>query len=432
MLQHLVMRAAVLVCFALSIVLLVSSGPVRADETSPEQLSTSFQILASRGREYIIGTSSYYLVEGIIKNTGNTNVKDIYVRARAYWSTGSLRAEATRLTDLKILRPGETSSFRVYVSYVAPSTIDYHVVDAIGTITTEEPQRDLIVVNDKWRIQGNRRFLEGEVLNSGHRVAASSIIANQYITLFIIVYDTSGNILEYFPWQSFDGHLNPGQTSPFALTTSIFNQVGRWEYWIQYDVLPAGLYAPYIGISDIYVTPRSYGVTVTGTATNMSDIDLTSYSVQSVFRDEEGKVVFSHSNFIYQQNKPLRAGQSQTFEALIVDDIPPYASLDVYGFSDETTHIVPPTPTPTPTRPATTTPTPTVTQTPTATATTTSTATATITPTPTYTATPTHTLTPSLTPTPTLTPTATETPIPTPPGGYRHFLYLPHIANGRE
>lgn len=406
----------------------VSAGANPRPQNTPV-LTTSFEIVVSEG--HVSSISGFYTVNGVIRNTGTANVTNVYVRARLYWTGGSLRAEGTNLTDLKILKPGETSSFSVMVSYVAPSTIDYYALDAIGTITAEEPKRDLVVVNEMWSIQDSYRYLRGEILNVGSLTTSQSTSGGPSSNIYVMIYDAQGNIMKYES-KSLSAYLNQGEKYPFFSYVSIFDQPARWEYWIQYDTLPPGTYAPQLTFSELSLEKSQYSLVLHGKMTNPTDTPVPSFWLWAVFRDDQNRVLYSTFDIMFLYNNPLLAGQTRTFEALLSGSpsaLPrTYAAMDVYASLEVTTTMQPPTPTPTSTGTSTPTLTPTRTVTPTATSTPTTTATATATPTSTATPTATPSSTPTLTPTMTTTPTIT--PFPPPPGGWPYVVGLPHIANG--
>lgn len=374
----------------------------------------SFQVMQSRGYGYEGTSYSYYIVEGILKNTGTQNAENIYVRARIYWTGGVLQGEDTSQSDVKILRPGETSPFSVWVSYCCPSLIDYYTLEVVGVPTSHEPYDDLAVVNQTLTIDGPYRQLWGEVLNTG-----TQTVNGGRFTVYTVFYDANGTMLKrdyYWPLglgTATDGHLAPGWKAPFRQDASLFDPVDSYENWIQAEVLPPGQYPVSLSAAVTSYSFNQYGsLVVLGTVTNQSDVAVESYYTYATFRNQAGEVVGFSDDFQWEQGNPVNPGETQPFEQYIYSyDIPPdYASFDVFAFTDQLTTTAPPTPTPART------PTPTVTPTRTSTPTATSTPTRT----PTATVTPTNTSTPTSTSTPTVTPTPSPTPI------VRHF-YLPLV-----
>ncbi|MFN8473766.1 MAG: FxLYD domain-containing protein [Anaerolineae bacterium] len=368
---------------------------------TPGGTSTSFTVVATRHREATLGSDTYYVVEGVIQNTGTRNVTDVYVRARLYFAGDNLRAESTDRSDLRIMKPGETSSFSVWVKYPVPSLIDYYRVDAVGIETDEQPYRGVATINELWSIDGSEQILRGELSNIGNRtVDGGDPFRNvPFAYLFTVLYDSQGQVIDYnVASLSFD-YMNPGQKQAFAVRTSLFNQVARWEHWIQYEVTPPGLYGVHVSVSNVVTSPGSSNtLTVRGQVTNQSDVTLSSYHIYVVFRDAQGRVINFARNLQWPLDNPFDPGETQSFATTVLswDLAPSYAALDVYVISDKATTLTTPLP-----------PTATYTATPRPSATATATATRTATP----------------------TPTQTPTPYPSPIGGWPFNLNLPLVAS---
>ena len=351
----------------------------------------SLEIVQSRGYSYEDPNNpSYngYVIEGIVKNTGLTNVSNVNVRARIYWSSGTLRGEATGPTFLNILQPGQTTPFIIKVLYCCPTLIDYYDVATVGVPTTAQPYNDVIVVNQQLTVRESYYYLVGELLNNGPK---SVDAGGKKLGVYAAFYDSNGRLLNVDGDYLTEGELAPGWKIPFRLSTSLFDPVQSYEIWTKAEPLAQGIYPPWLEVTNQVLTTCTYGtVCVTGNITNHSDIVVDEYYTYVVFRDSQGKVIWSVTNYEFWPEIP--PGGTVELEHRIYNtswNIPPsYAALDAYALAHFLeTNVQPPTPTatisPTPTRTPTATFSPTSTATPTPT--TPSTATPTFTPSPTAT-----------------------------------------------
>lgn len=416
-------RATVIVGLLLALTALLF-GSVDARETSSANLQQaygsdaqqpvySFQFLASRSRITTLSNNLYYVVEGVVKNSGSTNVNEVYVRAKLFSGNTQVVDGRDRI-DLTTLRPGETSSFSVYVRYDLPSIVTRYELDAVGNQTTEQPLRDLTVINDLRTVERGNHVWRGEVVNQGGRTTDSGLrFGGQSSYIFAIAYGPADQIVYYSA--SPIGLLNPGGKDPFTFLTSANDPVSRWEYWINYYVLPVGRYGAVQELTGIS-TERTAGggIAIRGQATNRSDVAMYGLDAVVVFRDAQGRVAgWSTPFFASWLNNPLRPGETRSFEASVFDFYVPasYTSIDIYSVPDQDTSVAPPAPPPTVTLTYTPSSTPSITHTPT------------------RTHTPISTGTPTLTRTVTPTPTATPTLFPTPIGGWPYMVGLPLILS---
>lgn len=386
------------------------SGPV-AQPTSEPALTYDFQFLTSKSRIDTVGSTIYYVVEGVLRNTGATNAREVRVRAKLFSALGPELTEDSEPMFLDIVTSGATSPFQVYVRY--PDTlVGRYELDAVGYETDEQPRRNVVLVNDTFSIRDGRRYWYGEWQNNDSLTVETydglGTNASQFVA---IPFNGLGQILDY--WHDNIYHyINPGGRSPFSVYTSSNNPVARWEYWVNYHVLDPGTYGNYASLENLTLVPGSFAMTARGLVTNKGDQPLQTIFFTVMFRDAQGRVLNWGRPAVF--TTPIPPGQSaQVSGNLYSHDIPSsYDHFDGYVLSDYKTSIQPPTLTPSPTLPAT------------------ATSTATDTSTPTPTASPTITPTPTVTATPTITLTPTVTLRPTPDGGYVHFAYLPHLARG--
>lgn len=331
--------------------------------TSMAEPGVSFEILQSYGYAHAASGNDYYCVAGIIQNTSTSNVEDIWIRARIFWSTGAKRGERTVNPVLPILRPDETSLFVACVEYCCPELIDYYTLDVIGVETSKEPYHDVSVVNDQEVTIGTTRRIYGEVLNTGNRV-----VDGGYLRLHAAFYDSNGQMLDWdwyyllgFDYWSPWGHLAPGWKAPFYTQTSLFNSVASRQYWIQAELLEDGLYPVHLSVThEAELGIGDWGQTVIhGMVTNNSDITVERFHSYAVFRDGLGRVVNFFRDYQSFGNEPLGPGETRGFEHTLWDVPESYAGFDMYAHCELTTTMAPPTPT------STVTPTPAVTSTPT-------------------------------------------------------------------
>jgi hypothetical protein len=372
------MRKLALVCISLCIVamlaLLPAHQPARADEVTYD-----FEVVDSYGYGYEGSSNNYYIVRGIVKNTGTTNTKNIFVRAQIFWTGGTKRGEASYQTDIEILRPGETSPFDVWVSYCCPELIDYYTLDVVGLETTEEPYESLRFIPETANVfvKESNRWLYGEMQN----------VSSDYLDrllVYVAWFDPTGRLTQVSAaFDPFSAYLGPGVKCPFADTVSIFELYGSYQVWYTSAAMEPGLYPVPLSIAVTNSYFGGYGgddFIVEGTITNNGDVSAESYDTTTVitYRDSLGRVV-DYSVDTY----PEEVGPGQTKSFRHEDISPPdeFTTFDIVVWTESTTTTQPPTPTPT----ITPTPTNTPANTPTATPTTT----------PTITPTPTNTLTPS-------------------------------------
>ena len=87
----------------LVLALLSSITCLALPQSSASSAGVSFELVASRGYAYEGSSTNYYIVEGVVRNTGTQNATNIYVRVRIYWSGGTLKGESTDGTYLAIL-----------------------------------------------------------------------------------------------------------------------------------------------------------------------------------------------------------------------------------------------------------------------------------------------------------------------------------------
>jgi YD repeat-containing protein len=276
------------------------------------------------------------VVEGIVRNDGNVNMSNVYVRVRIYWSSGTLRGETTARVDMLILQPGETSPFSAWITYCCPELIDYHTVEVMGVPTTEEPYREVAIVNESTSIDGSYREYWGEVVNTGNRSLSHKDLNTRVYTVY---YDANGRMLErdtYYP----EGHLAPSMKAPIWGSISIFEPVASYQRWIQTQPLPAGQNAIHPVITVNSIEPGQYGSLIAkGQVRNPSAVEVEAFYSYAVFRDAQGAVVGFDDDFQWDSTNPLGPRETQAFEQYISSySIPPqYASIDFYGYTDDAT-----------------------------------------------------------------------------------------------
>lgn len=417
-----------LVCLLVTVVGVVTWLP----RVNAQSEYLSFQVMQSRGYPREGSQYNYYVVEGIVKNTGNSNANNVYARVRVYWTGGTLRGEHTERVDLGILRPGETSPFSVWVSTSAPSTIDYYTIEIAGVETTLAPYRNVAVINESMVVDGTSRALLAELQDQGNR----GIDVGQYPSVSTVFFDSAGRILAYDRWNILDfwgGHIPAGGTMPFAASASIFDPVNSWQHWIQADPFPIGTYAAHITHHVQEITPDGNGgLYVRGTVTNHGTVPIDHYATFVIFRNQQGQVVGFDRDGYWAQGGALQSGETENWEQHVLPYSVPsaYHNITVHSYSSTSTTEGTITPTPTST----------FTSVPTATSTSTST------PPPTLTATPTPTrqstfgnlplvlldwylVRPTPTPTATSTRRPTATPTPTATSSSPNVVVLPnHFA----
>lgn len=373
-------------------------GPLCFPSLPESRSGVSFEVLQSKGYVYETSTDDYYIVKGILRNTGTRSATSIWIRARIYWASGNLMGENIGMASLSILRPGETSPFGIMIECLLPSLVARYTLEVVGEETYEQPYQDFRVINELWRMDSASRVLRGELLNTGNRTIDGSSSA-----IYCAFYDSAGRMLDTDWWYilGYDGNLGPQCAAPFLFIISAFDPVSSVQYWVEAKTLRQGLYPVALSVTvESAERDEDDDLIVTGRTRNDGDVSVEEYYTYVLFRDAQGRLMEYDDEY---HRGPLGAGQSASFQHKVYEWHVPagYARLEVRAYTRATTTMTPPTPAVTPTR----------------------TAAPTSTPTPTNTATP----TPTLTLTPTATPTPTQTPFPTPSGGWPYHLNLPLI-----
>lgn len=374
------------------LILLVFLATASIPRAAIAEPSVSFEIVNSRGYGYEGSSNNYYIIEGILKNTGTTNVENIYVRGKIFWESGTERGTDESNADMEILRPGETSPFDTWVNYCCPELIDHYTIDVVGTETTREPYRDVQVVNESSIVRRSNEYFYGEVLNAGNRS-----IDRSGFRLYVIFYDATGRIVDYDNI-GLGGHLASGSKVPFNVGVSLFDSATSHDYWIRAKPLEQGLYPVDLAVDVAGTTRDQYDRWVAhGTITNNSDVTVTEYKTYIVFRSEQDEIMsYSVETHYEWDTSPIPPRTTQQFEHPMWSDPPEgYEYFEAFALTEQTTSTAPPSPTPS------------------------------------LTSTPTNTMPPTLTPTatqtPTITPTGTPTSTPT-ESPYSQFAYLPYVS----
>lgn len=295
----------------------------------------SLEVVQSRG--FPDESEDYYIVKGILKNTGARNATNIYVKAEIFWDTGIKRGEATRQADINILRPGETSPFEVWVSYVVPNLIDYYTLDVAGVETTKQPYRATTITQHHLVVRDQYRYVYGEIINPGPRT-----VDGDDLSVYTVFFDSHGRLLDR-DYYNIGHSLAPSWKSPFRARTSLFNQVESYEFWIQADVFEEGVYPVELSATITETEPFLLSsLIVTGTITNNSDVSaaggLAWGRLVFVYRDSQARVEDFESSLLIADIGP---GETQLFSDLLwpPDD---YTDLQPYAFAPATTTMIPP------------------------------------------------------------------------------------------
>jgi hypothetical protein len=169
-------------------------------------------ILSDNGYVDRDSTGAYRVLVGEVQNTGSTNLRYVKIEARFYTQDGSLHSSADAYTHLKMLLPGEKSSFRI-IEATVPEVDRYRLEVVEFKETDVQPYRDLEVVSQTADTDSLGYYhVAGDVKNAGVERA-------EYATAFATCYDGRGQVVGVGegpvgtePWQ-----LGPGETASFDL-----------------------------------------------------------------------------------------------------------------------------------------------------------------------------------------------------------------------
>jgi hypothetical protein len=264
----------------------------------PQTVSSSvvISVIASCGKPYYSSINpeyNTYDVHGIVRNDGDKNATNIYVRVRIYWyQGGAVQGETTRLVEIPILRPGETSPFLADVYYRYPELIGYYTVETLGTETSTEPYQPLQIFDDYTFIDGSDLALWGEVGN-----ISPDYLIGYKTYVYVGWFNAAGQLIELEEaWRNplsryseYTIYLSPGERVPFYYPISLFDQATRYQIWTKGEALPTGLYPVYLTLENVTQTWQGSNFVVTGTIRNNSDVQSLCQTTLIVFRDNQNR-----------------------------------------------------------------------------------------------------------------------------------------------
>lgn len=193
--------------------------------TTPVPTSAPSEVKILSSSSYV-DSDGYLWIVGEVQNYTSQNVEFVEITASLFDSDTLLGTELT-YTDLRILRPGQRAPFSVLVA-TPPSGYDRYTLQVDWDTTTDQPPDGITILSHQSRAASGpgERFIEGEVRNdSGGPLESVEIVATMY--------NSAGTVVAVESGLTSSDPLAAGQTSPFEIVVSQWNNAARYELQVQ-------------------------------------------------------------------------------------------------------------------------------------------------------------------------------------------------------
>ena len=207
-------------------------APVSTPTAVPLPTNTPVPLTPVPSEVKILSSSSYVDSDGFlwivgeVQNDTSQHVEFVEIVASLFDGETLLLTEVTS-TALRILRPGQRAPFRVLVA-PPPSGYDRYTLQVDWGITPDQPP-DGITILSHWSRAGSSpgsRSIEGEVRNdSGGPLDTVEIVATMY--------NSAGTVVAVKSELARSDSLAAGETSPFEILVSQWNNAARYELQVQ-------------------------------------------------------------------------------------------------------------------------------------------------------------------------------------------------------
>lgn len=166
---------------------------------------------------------------GLLENTGSRDLKRVEVAVVLNDGSGRAVAAALGYTELALIRPGETSPFRISFVDLPPAWQDYEIVIQGGAAEYLEKCRDFEVLSQTLdRPDSETYAIRGEVENTGKETC-------KYILVAAAFYDAAGNLVGVDSGYTTREKVKPGETSRYEILYYIsgLGEVDHFELWVE-------------------------------------------------------------------------------------------------------------------------------------------------------------------------------------------------------
>ena len=153
--------------------------------------------------------SSAY-VYGVLRNDTVQPVNLVNIAGTLYDSSGNVVASSTGYSDISVLDPGDTATFRL-LFHEAPAYASYQLQTEYD-ISGEDRNRDVEVTSHQGHVDGIDYYhVTGNVKNTGSS-------AHKFVKVCVAFYNSSGSLLSTSIGYVALDTLNPGQSSSFDVS----------------------------------------------------------------------------------------------------------------------------------------------------------------------------------------------------------------------